>query len=59
MMFIDSTVDDDVETGNRQQVLEVVAGSKYLNTVQDQNCSFSLLNNNKPSKASMRMKANK
>ncbi len=54
------TLDDDVE--NRyfflyiQRVLEVVAGSKYLNTVQDQNCSFSLLNNNKTSKDSMKMK---
>ncbi len=35
------TLDGDGETGNRQQVLEVIAGSKYLNTVQDQNCSFS------------------
>ncbi len=31
-------------TGNRQRVPEQVAGSKYLNMVQDQNCSFSLLN---------------
>jgi hypothetical protein len=36
------TLGDDVEQSARVQwVLERVAGSKYLNTVQDQNCSFS------------------
>jgi hypothetical protein len=34
------TLDDDVEQ---------VAGSKYLNMVQDQNCSFLFSNNNKTS----------
>jgi hypothetical protein len=29
------------ELGQVQQVLEQAAGSKYLNMVKDQNCSFS------------------
>jgi hypothetical protein len=36
MMFIDSNDDGEQSTG-----------SKYLNTVQDQNCSFSLLKDKK------------
>jgi hypothetical protein len=46
------TLDDGVEQVAR--VLEVIAGSKYLNTVQDQNCSFSLLNNNKQNSMNMK-----
>jgi hypothetical protein len=40
-----------------QRVLEQVAGSKYLNTVQDQNCSFSI--EQQINKESMRMKTAK